>query len=72
MHPGRCIYKQTYKEVVVPAGGLIGILYAIAVILLVNWVIGLLVHVTFWALHLLLVAAVILIAWNLLTRRRAG
>jgi len=51
--------------------GLVGILYTIAVILVIVWVIGLVVHVTFWAIHLLLVIAVLLILWNLLTGRRA-
>ena len=52
-------------------GGLVGILYTIAVILIVVWIIGLVVHVTFWAIHLLLVIAVILILWNLISGRRA-
>ena len=51
--------------------GLVGILYTIAVILVIVWVISLVVHVTFWAIHLLLVIAVLLILWNLLTGRRA-
>ena len=49
---------------------MLGILYTIAVILLVLWVIGLVAHVTFWAIHLLIVAAVIIILWNLLAGRR--
>lgn len=52
-------------------GGLVGILYAIAVILVVLWIIGLVVHVTAWAIHLLLVIAVILVLWNLITGRRS-
>jgi len=51
--------------------GLVGILYTIAVVLVIVWIIGLVVHVTFWAIHLLLVIAVLLILWNLLTGRRA-
>ena len=43
-----------------------GILYAIAVVLVLLWVAGIVVHVTFGAIHLLIVAAVILVAWNLL------
>lgn len=46
------------------------ILYTIAAILVVLWLIGLIVHVVFWAIHLLLVAAVILFVWNLLMGRR--
>ena len=41
-------------------------------ILLALWIIGLVVHVTFWAIHLLLVAAVIIVLWNLLTGRRSN
>jgi Family of unknown function (DUF5670) len=51
--------------------GLVSILYTIAVILVVVWIIGLVVHVTFWAIHLLLVIAVILVLWNLITGRRS-
>jgi len=51
--------------------GLVGILYAIAVILVLAWIIGLVVHVTFWAIHLLLVLAVILVLWTLIRGRRA-
>lgn len=50
---------------------MLGILYTIAVILLIAWIIGLVVHVTFWAIHLLLVAAVILVLWNLIAGRRS-
>ena len=50
---------------------MIGILYTIAVILLIAWIIGLVVHVTFAAFHLLLVLAVILILWNLIAGRRS-
>jgi len=49
---------------------MVGILYTIAVILLVLWIIGLIVHVTFAAIHLLLVAAIIIIAYNLIMGRR--
>ena len=49
------------------------ILWAIIVILVVLWVISLVVHITFWAIHLLIVAAIILFVWNLVmsNRRRA-
>ncbi|HZS87658.1 MAG TPA: lmo0937 family membrane protein [Chloroflexota bacterium] len=50
---------------------MLGLLYTVAVILLALWIIGLVVHVTFWAIHLLLVAAVIIVLWNLLTGRRS-
>lgn len=55
-------------------GGLVGILYAIAVILAVIWIISWLVfHVTVWAIHLLIVAAVVIVLWNLFmgARQRA-
>lgn len=46
------------------------VLWGLAVILVVLWLIGLVVHVTFAAIHLLLVAAVILIVWNLIAGQR--
>jgi hypothetical protein len=52
-------------------GSLGSILYTIAVILVVLWVIGLLVHITFAAIHLLLVVAIILVAYNLIMGRRS-
>jgi len=48
----------------------LAILYTIALILLIAWVIGLVVHVAFWGIHLLIIAAVILVLWNLLVGRR--
>lgn len=50
---------------------MVGILYTLAVILLIAWIIGLVVHVTFWAIHLLIVLAVILVLWNLIVGRRS-
>ncbi len=50
-------------------GSLGSILYTIAVILVVLWIIGLVVHITFWAIHLLLVVAVILVLYNLIAGR---
>ena len=49
------------------------ILWAVIVILVVLWLIGLVVHITFWAIHLLLVLALILVVYNLVfaNRRRA-
>ncbi len=52
--------------------GLVGILYAIAVVLVVLWIIGLVLKVTFVGIHLLLVIAIILIAYNLLVGGRRG
>ena len=46
------------------------VLWGLVVILVVLWLIGLVVHITFAAIHLLLVAAVILVIWNLLSSRR--
>lgn len=51
---------------------MVSILYTIAVILLVLWIIGLVVHVTFWAIHLLIVLAIILVIWNLIAGRRSA
>ncbi len=52
--------------------GLVGILYAIALVLVILWVIGLVLKVTFVGIHLLLVIAIILIAYNLLVGSRRG
>ena len=47
-------------------------LWALAVILIVLWLLGFIVfHVTSFVIHLLLVAAVIAIFYRLLTGRRA-
>ena len=48
-----------------------GILYTIAVVLVVLWVFGLVAHVAGGLIHLLLVAAVVVVAYNLLTGRKA-
>ena len=45
-------------------------LWSIIVILLLCWVAGLLFHVTFWAIHLLLVVAVVVFVIQLLTGRK--
>lgn len=51
---------------------MVGILYAIAAILLIAWLIGwLAVHVAFWGIHLLIVAAVIVVLLSLLGGRRS-
>ena len=56
-------------------GSMVNILWTIAVILVVLWLIGLLLGWAAgslgWLLHLLLVVAVIVIIYNLLTGRRA-
>jgi hypothetical protein len=49
-----------------------GILYTVAVILVVLWLLGfLVVHVGGGLIHILLVLAVIAVLYNLLTGRRA-
>lgn len=54
--------------------GIVGILWIVAVVLIVLWVLGLLLGWAAgsigWLLHLLLVAAVIVIIYNLLTGRK--
>lgn len=50
--------------------GLAGILYTIAVILVVLWIIGLVFHILGGAIHILLILAVIVIAYNLLFGNR--
>jgi hypothetical protein len=52
-------------------GSLVSVLYTVAVILVVLWIIGLVVHITFWAIHLLLVLAVILVVYNLVMGQRS-
>ncbi len=51
--------------------GLVGILYTIAVVLVVIWIIGLVFHILGGAIHILLVLAVIIIAYNLLFGNRS-
>ena len=46
------------------------ILWAVIVILVVLWLIGLVAHITFWAIHLLLVLALILFVYNLVVANR--
>jgi hypothetical protein len=52
-------------------GGLAGILWALIVVLFVLWLIGLVAHLGGGLIHVLLVIALILIVWNLVTGRRA-
>lgn len=47
-------------------------LWAIASILIVFWLLGLIFHVASWAIHLLLVAAVALIVINFVRGSRSG
>ena len=48
-----------------------GIIWTIATILVVLWVIGFAVHVAGSLIHILLVLAVILVLWNLFAGRNA-
>jgi hypothetical protein len=52
-------------------GGLVSILWTIAVILVVLWLLGLVLNIGGSLIHLLLVIAVIVIIYNLITGRRA-
>lgn len=56
-------------------GSLVNILWTVAVVLVVIWLLGLLLGWAAgslgWLLHLLLVVAVIVIVYNLLTGRKA-
>jgi hypothetical protein len=51
-------------------GTLFGMLYTIAVILVVLWLLGLVGHIAGGLIHLLLVIAIILVVVNLVTGRR--
>jgi ABC-type iron transport system FetAB permease component len=57
-------------------GSLVNILWTVAVILIALWAIGFVLGWAAtgagWLLHLLLVAAIVVIAYNLLTNRRAA
>lgn len=48
-----------------------GLLWGLVVLLVVFWAIGLAAHVAGSLIHLLLVVALVVIAFNLLTRGRA-
>ena len=52
-------------------GGLVGILWAVVIILVILWLLGFLLHVGGSLIHLLLVIALIVLIYNLVTRRRA-
>jgi hypothetical protein len=49
-----------------------GIIWALVVLLFVFWLIGLVAHVGGGLIHLLLVIAIVVAAFNLLTGRRAA
>jgi 4-hydroxybenzoate polyprenyltransferase len=51
-------------------GGLLSILWTIVVILVVLWLIGLIVHIGGTFIHILLIIAVIVIIYNLITHSR--
>lgn len=48
------------------------LLWTIIVILFVLWLIGFIAHIGGWLIHLLLVVAVIVLIFNLLTGRRTA
>jgi hypothetical protein len=52
-------------------GSLVSILWTVAVILIVLWLLGFLFNVAGGLIHILLVIALIVIVYNLLTGRRA-
>jgi hypothetical protein len=56
-------------------GSLVNILWTVAVVLVVIWLLGLIFNLAAgslgWLLHLLLVVAIIIVIYNLVTGRRA-
>ncbi|MGO8672496.1 MAG: lmo0937 family membrane protein [Capsulimonadaceae bacterium] len=48
-----------------------GILYTIISILFVLWVVGLVLHIGGGLIHMLLVLAIIMFLYNIITRRRS-
>lgn len=52
-------------------GSIVNILWTIAVILVVLWLLGLLFNIAGGLIHILLVIAAIVIVYNLVTGRRA-
>ncbi len=52
--------------------GIVGIIYAIAVVLVVLWILGFALHILGGAIHILLIIAIVLIAYNLLVGSRRG
>ncbi len=51
-------------------GSIVSILYAVAVVLVVLWILGLVLHILGGAIHILLVLAVIVVLYNFITGRR--
>ena len=51
---------------------MINIIWSLAVLLFVIWLVSLLLHVTAGAIHILLVIAIILVIFNLITGRRTA
>ena len=49
----------------------VGILWGIIVILFIFWLLGFIFHLAGGFIHILLVIAIILIIWNLISGRRA-
>jgi ABC-type iron transport system FetAB permease component len=68
-------YLLTQKGGNTDMGSLVNILWTVAVVLIALWVIGFMLGWVAtslgWLLHLLLVVAVVVILYNLLTRRRS-
>jgi hypothetical protein len=66
LHPGPTAQRacRWYKE-----GRMVGILWTVAVILFVLWLLGFFVAHLGSLVHLLLVIAVIVVIWNLVTSR---
>ncbi|MEA2575517.1 MAG: hypothetical protein QOH93_2815 [Chloroflexia bacterium] len=52
-------------------GSLVNILWTIAVILVILWLLGFLFNIAGGLIHILLVIAIIVIVYNLITGRRA-
>ena len=52
--------------------GILGILWAIVVILVVLWVLGLVLNVAGGFIHLLLIVAAIIVIYNVIMHSRAG
>jgi len=52
-------------------GGIVNILWTVAVILVVLWLLGFLLNIGGGLIHLLLVIAAIVIVYNLVTGRKA-
>ncbi len=51
--------------------GILNIIWAIIVILFVFWLLGLVLHIGGALIHILLVIALILVVYNLITHRRS-